>query len=128
MIALAALLAAQAAVPARPVTLEAFWAHLHAWNGREVAVRGWTHGCGAIRPDLQGPQARCYITSGDAWRGGRGRLRLDGFPRHGGGDMVAQVVVRGTVEEDVCPSDAVCLDGESGLRVSAVEFVGKARR
>ena len=35
--------------------------------------------------------------------------------------------VRGTIEEDRCPAGAICLDGESDLRVDAVEPVGMRR-
>ena len=118
MIALAALalFALPAAAP-EPVTVTVLRAHLHEWNGRQVAVRGWLHGCGASIPNLSG---RCYLTPSSSWRQGRDRLKLIAFPRMADTDH-EPVVVRGTVEEAQCAPDTICLDGESDLRVDVVD-------
>ena len=120
-----ALIAVRAAAAPASVSVPTLLAHLPAWKGRQVTVRGWAHGCAASSPNLQG---RCYLTPAASWHQGRDRLRLDGFPRLAGGQgVVTQVVVRGLVEEDRCGAGDICLDGEPDLRVVAVEPVGRRR-
>ena len=113
-----------AAAAAGPVPVPVLLAHLRDWNGRQVEVRGWVHGCGASVANLSG---RCYITPSETWRQGRDLLKLVAFPRPAAGlegERGRQVFVRGFVEEDKCPSADICLDRESDLRVDAV---GRAR-
>ena len=120
-----ALLAAVPAVASQPATVPALLAHVHDWDGRTVAVRGWVHGCDSHLA------RRCYVTPEPSRRIGRRRLALVASDHLTGSlepSSIVRVVVRGTVQEHKCPAGDICLDGEDDLRVDFIEQVGKPRR